>query len=81
MNDAKTHRVPVSESQWRRFLISKETIIYVIIIFIGVSYLGLKQLDNTHFWDDEAFVGIMAKKLSGHGLLHCMGWAQSLGVS
>ncbi len=40
-----------------------------ILILITAGYLSLTNLDLTYFWDDEAFVGIMAKNFLNTGEL------------
>ena len=42
------------------------------LIVLAVAYLALTGLDNTYFWDDEAYVGIMAKNFLATGTL--TGW-------
>ena len=44
----------------------------VILIVAAATYLGLKGLDSTAFWDDEAHVGIVARNLLKTGRL--TGW-------
>lgn len=40
-----------------------------VFVLITDGYLSLTGLDNAYFWDDEAFVGIMAKNFLNTGAL------------
>jgi 4-amino-4-deoxy-L-arabinose transferase-like glycosyltransferase len=42
-------------------------LLLVIPVLIACSYLSLKHLDNTYFWDDEALVGIIANNFLNTG--------------
>lgn len=44
----------------------------VAALFVAVTYLGLARLDSTPFWDDEAYVGIIARNYLATGTF--TGW-------
>ena len=46
--------------------------ILVAAIFLAVAYLSLVRLDSTPFWDDEAYVGIIARNYLATGTF--TGW-------
>jgi hypothetical protein len=41
--------------------------VLLILGFLTCTYLSLKQLDTTYFWDDEAYVGIIARNFLATG--------------
>ncbi|MHC5056518.1 MAG: glycosyltransferase family 39 protein [Planctomycetota bacterium] len=51
----------------REAIAGKEMAIAIGLVLAVVTYLSLKKLDNTHFWDDEAMVGILARNLATTG--------------
>jgi 4-amino-4-deoxy-L-arabinose transferase-like glycosyltransferase len=44
----------------------------LLLLLLSATYLSLKNLGHTHFWDDEAQVGIMAKNFLATGRI--TGW-------
>jgi len=52
--------------------LSMRLVYLAILIFLATAYLGLWRLDNTVFWDDEAYTAIIAKNLLKFGRL--TGW-------